>query len=211
MQARRRRIFVHTMPLFHTTGCAICVLGIIDAGATMLLAPLFDPALIVKVIERERPSFLLGVPTMLVALCNETAGSGRDVSSLKRILSGGAMVAPELVSRVRAVFGPTVQIAYGQTESSPVITMARHDDAMADLTGTIGQPLPNMDVAILDPQTAGLCRSASRGRSATAALCRVGLTTIRRRRRRRSTPTAGCTPATSAGWTRAATSRSPGG
>ena len=40
--------FMHNMPLFHTTGCAICVLGIIDAGATMLLAPMFDPAMIVQ-------------------------------------------------------------------------------------------------------------------------------------------------------------------
>ncbi|HUE80448.1 MAG TPA: AMP-binding protein [Sphingomicrobium sp.] len=145
--------FLHMMPLFHTTGCAVCLLGVIDAGATLLLAPMFEPAMIVRLIERERPGFMFGVPTMLVALVDEAVRSGRDVSSLKRILSGGAMVAPELVNRVRAAFGPTVQIAYGQTECSPVITMARHDDAMDDLTGTIGQPLPNMDVAILDPAT----------------------------------------------------------
>jgi fatty-acyl-CoA synthase len=145
--------FMHMMPLFHTTGCAMIVLGTIGAGATMLLAPLFDPAMIVKVIERERPSHLLGVPTMLVALTDEAVKSGRDVSSLKRIMSGGAMVAPELVNRVKAVFGTTVEILYGQTETSPVITMVWKDDALADLTGTIGQPLPNADVAILDPQT----------------------------------------------------------
>ncbi|MEO6582551.1 MAG: AMP-binding protein [Sphingomicrobium sp.] len=159
--------FLHMMPLFHTTGCGVCLLGTIDAGATLLLAPMFDPAMIVAVIERERPGFVFGVPTMLAALADEAERSGLDVSSFERILSGGAMVAPELVSRVRAVFGPTVQIAYGQTECSPVITMARHDDAMADLTGTIGQPLPNIDVAILDPKTAAVLPIGEQGEICT--------------------------------------------
>ncbi|WP_309662074.1 AMP-binding protein [Sphingomonas sp.] len=159
--------FMHNMPLFHTTGCAICVLGIIDAGATMLLAPIFDPVMIVRVIERERPGYLLGVPTMLVALVDEAVRSGRDVSSFQRIMSGGAMVAPELINRVRAAFGPTVQIVYGQTECSPVITMVWHDDVLADLTGTIGQPLPNLDVAILDLQTAAVMPIGEQGEICT--------------------------------------------
>lgn len=146
-------MFMHVVPLFHTTGCAIAVLGTIDAGATILLAPMFDPALIVRAIERERPGFLLAVPTMLVALADEAERSRRDVSSFRRIMSGGAMVAPELINRVKAVFGPTVQIVYGQTECSPVISMCWQDDALEDLTGTIGQPLPNIDVAILDTKT----------------------------------------------------------
>jgi fatty-acyl-CoA synthase len=141
------------MPLFHTAGCAILVLGSISVGATMLLAPAFDPAMIVAVVERERPSFLLGVPTMLVALIDEAARSGRDVSSVERIMSGGAMVAPELVKKAQAVFGSVVQIVYGQTETSPGITLAWHDDSIEDLSQTIGQPLPHMDVAILQPQT----------------------------------------------------------
>jgi fatty-acyl-CoA synthase len=68
-------------------------------------------------------------------------------------MSGGAMVAPELVKKAQAVFGSVVQIIYGQTEASPGITLAWHDDSLEDLTQTIGQPLPNMDVAILHPQT----------------------------------------------------------
>jgi fatty-acyl-CoA synthase len=159
--------FLHIMPLFHTTGCAINVLGVIGAGATMLLAPMFDPATIVRVIERERPDVLLGVPTMLVALCDEAGRSGLQGSSLRRIMSGGAMVAPELIARVRAAFGPTVQIVYGQTECSPVITMVWEDDALDDLTGTIGQPLPNMDVAILDTKTSAVLPVGEQGEICT--------------------------------------------
>ena len=159
--------FMHVVPLFHTTGCAICVLGIIDAGATMILAPMFDPAMVVRVIERERPGYLLAVPTMLVGLVDEASRSGRDVSSLHRIMSGGAMVAPELINQVRAAFGPTTQIVYGQTECSPMITMACHDDEFVDLVNTIGQPLPNIDVAILDTLTSAVLPVGEQGEICT--------------------------------------------
>ena len=145
--------FVHHMPLFHTTGCAILVLGGLGVGATMLLAPMFDPAMIAKVIERERTDFILGVPTMLVALIDEVKKSGRDVSSTRRIMSGGAMVAPELCRKAKDVLGAPIQIVYGQTESSPVITQAWFDDSLEDLTQTIGQPAAHTEVAIRDPHT----------------------------------------------------------
>ncbi len=145
--------FVHHMPLFHTTGCAILVLGGIARGATMLLAPLFDADMVVRVIERERPRFMLGVPTMIVALLEAVEKSGRDVSSIERIMSGGAMVPPELVRKAQAVFGSVIQIVYGQTEASPVITQTRHDDAFEDLCGTIGTPLDDVEVSIRDVAT----------------------------------------------------------
>jgi hypothetical protein len=50
---------------------------------------LFDAGLVAKVIERERPTFLLGVPTMIVGLLAE-AGKGRDLTSIERFLSGGS-------------------------------------------------------------------------------------------------------------------------
>jgi len=145
--------FVHHMPMFHTTGCAMLVLGGLGIGATMLLAPMFDPAMIVEVIARERTGYILGVPTMLVALVDEVEKSGRDVSSISRIMSGGAMVAPELCKKVKAVFGAPIQIVYGQTESSPVITQCWHEDTLEDLTQTIGQPAAHVEVSVRDPST----------------------------------------------------------
>mgnify|MGYP000681129212 CR=1 FL=1 len=150
---REGDVFVHHMPMFHTTGCAILALGGLGVGATQLLAPAFDPAMVVRVIEREKSRFLFGVPTMIVAIIDEAKKSGRDVSSIESIMSGGAMVAPELVRKANEVFGAMIQIVYGQTESSPVITGAWCDDSIEDLTETIGQPLPDVEVSIRDPQT----------------------------------------------------------
>lgn len=144
---------MHHMPFFHTTGCAILALGGLSLGTTILLAPMFDPEMIVRVTERERIGAFLGVPTMIVAMIEEVVRTGRDVASVRSITSGGAMVAPELVRKAKDVLGANIQIIYGQTESSPVITMTWRDDSVEDLTRTIGQPLPNVDVSIRDPQT----------------------------------------------------------
>ncbi|MCB2098599.1 MAG: AMP-binding protein, partial [Parvularculaceae bacterium] len=144
-------VFVHHMPLFHTTGCAILVLGGLAIGASFLLAPVFDPAMIVRVMERERSRFCLGVPTMLVALIEEAQRSGRDMSSVEKMMSGGAMVAPELCRKAKEVFGASIQIVYGQTESSPLITQAWHDDSFEDLTETVGQAVPHVEISIRDP------------------------------------------------------------
>ncbi len=155
--------FVHHMPLFHTTGCAILVLGGLARGATMLLAPMFDPETIVRVIERERPRFMLGVPTMIVALVEEAVKSGRDMSSIRRIMSGGAMVPPELDRKAQSAFGSVIQIVYGQTEASPVITQTRHDDTFDDLCGTIGVALDDVEVSIRDVTTNAVAAIGEQG------------------------------------------------
>jgi fatty-acyl-CoA synthase len=105
------------------------------------------------VIEREKTDFILGVPTMLVALINEVEKSGQDVSSMQRIMSGGAVVAPELCKKASVAFGAPIQIVYGQTEASPVITQTWFEDCLEDLTETIGQPAAHVDVSIRDPAT----------------------------------------------------------
>jgi fatty-acyl-CoA synthase len=143
--------FVHHMPLFHTTGCAVLVLGGLATGATMLLAPMFDPATVIRVIEREKTQFILGVPTMIVALIDAVEKSGGNVSSIRRIMSGGSMVPPELCRKARAVFGAPIQIVYGQTETSPVLTQTWYEDSEEDLTQTIGQPVPHTEISIRHP------------------------------------------------------------
>ncbi len=151
------------VPLFHTAGCAIIVCGGISSGVTILLAPAYDPQMIVQVIERERPALAGGVPTMLFGLIDAAEKSGADVGSVKSLMCGGSMVAPELARKARSVFGAPIQIVYGQTETSPGISFGWIDDSEDDLIGTIGQPLPHMDVAILEPGTGRICAIGEQG------------------------------------------------
>ena len=155
--------FLVMVPLFHTAGCAVTVLGCFTTGATILLAPGYDPQMIVRVIAREKPTMTGGVPTMIFGLIEEAEKTGHDVSSIRGITSGGAMVAPELARRARKVFGAAIQILYGQTEASPSITYGWTDDSEADITETIGQPLPHMDVAIIEPGGSRICDIGEQG------------------------------------------------
>ncbi|MEL7546467.1 MAG: AMP-binding protein [Pseudomonadota bacterium] len=143
--------FVLHMPLFHTAGCAILVLGGFARGAEIMLMSVFDPHAAIEVVARERANMIFGVPTMLVALIETAEKSGKDFSSVRTIMSGGSMVPPDLVKKSRQVFGTPILIIYGQTEASPGITSTWDTDADDDLFNTIGQPYPHMDVAVLEP------------------------------------------------------------
>jgi fatty-acyl-CoA synthase len=146
-------VVLHHMPLFHCMGCGILGLGAVSLGGTLIMGALFDPDVMVDTIERERVRFIIGVPTMIQAMIDSAERSGADVSSVERILSGGAMVAPELCRQAQRVFGAAIQITYGQTEASPIVSMAWHDDPLEDLTQTIGQPAPHVEVSIRDTGT----------------------------------------------------------
>ena len=135
-------------PLFHTTGCSIAVLGAIQIGSPMVLLRQFDPDAALDLIEAERVEMFLGVPTMLIAMCAAQQARPRDLSSVRSIAVGGAMVAPELVREVVSLFGARFLTAYGQTECSPLITMNRPGDGIEDVAETIGQPMPCTDVGI---------------------------------------------------------------
>lgn len=158
---------LHFMPLFHTAGCAVLVLGGYSHGAAILLSPAFEPAMLARVIAREKVDAFFGVPTMIVGLIDAAQGEKIDVSCVRLIMSGGAMVAPELVRKGREVFGATIQIVYGQTETSPAITATWRDDAEADLAGTIGQPLPHVEVSIRATRDASVCAIDEQGEICT--------------------------------------------
>ena len=145
---------INVMPLFHTAGCGLLTLGAVQFGARMILVRAFDPDAVLDIIASQRVSFLLGVPTMLVALLEAQAARPRDVSSVRIAASGGAMVPPELVRRVREVFGCDFHIVYGQTEASCLLTIASCREGAPDgEIETVGQPIAQTDLSIRDPHT----------------------------------------------------------
>jgi fatty-acyl-CoA synthase len=90
---------------------------------------------------------------MLIGMLEALERTPRDVSSLRAAMSGGAMVPPELVRRFQDRFGCKLEIIYGQTETSPVVTQTRFDDSFTDQTETIGQPLPCTELSIRSHET----------------------------------------------------------
>ena len=141
------------MPLFHTAGCGICILGAVQYGHRIILPRLFDPAGAIAIIERERVNFALGVPTMLIMMLEADAAHPRNLDSIRIASSGGSMVPPELIRQITGRFDCGFSTVYGQTEASPLLTVIRPTDPFADISETIGQPVPHTEISIRDPAT----------------------------------------------------------
>ena len=144
-------VLVSPMPLFHTAGSVMSVLGSMVSGATLVLPQFFDTEAVLAAIEHEKATVLYGVPTMLIAMVEHPKRVQYDLSSLRCANSGGAPVPPELLRRVQAGLGCDLLSVYGQTEASPIICQTAPHDAPADKAETAGQPLWQVEVRIADP------------------------------------------------------------
>ncbi len=153
LDARPEDVYAHAMPFFHTAGCVLSALGPLQIGATHAFLPAFEPGRALELVESERATHFLGVPTMLIAMMEHGSFASRDLGSLRVVVSGGASVAPELVRSIESRLGVSFSIVYGQTESSPVITQTRLHDTPEDKAETVGPPLPSTEVKIVDPMT----------------------------------------------------------
>ena len=141
--------YVNPMPLFHTAGSALMVLGAIQARATHVLVPRFDPELMLDLIESERAVQLPGVPTMIRAMMQHPSLEGRDLTGIRYALSGGAQVDPSLIREVEDALGVPFVVIYAQTEASPGITITTPADAAGDRVETVGRALPGIAVKIV--------------------------------------------------------------
>jgi fatty-acyl-CoA synthase len=146
-------VTVNPMPLFHTAGCVMSVLGTLSVRGTLILPPAFDPSLQLRLLEEERGESMIAVPTMLIGILDAEEFRSTDLSSLRRVVSGGAVVPAELVRRVERETPALVSIVFAQTESSPVITQTSPQDSADDRARTLGRPLSHTAVRIVDPRT----------------------------------------------------------
>jgi acyl-CoA synthetase (AMP-forming)/AMP-acid ligase II len=145
--------YVNPMPLFHTAGCAMGVLGVTQKLAVHVPVLAFDPALVLELLEAERGAAFLGVPTMLIAMLGHPDFERRDLSSVRTAVSGGSPVPAGLVRQVEDRLGVRFSIVFGTTECSPLVTQVKLDDPDQDRAETLGTPLPQTEVMIADVAT----------------------------------------------------------
>ena len=145
--------FATALPLFHTAGCGLAGMGSVHQRATLVLGEVFDPTTMLTAMQEYRAQIFGGVPAMLHALLAHPDLESFDLSSLKVVMSGGDAVPPALVDGWAKVCGAKASAVYGQTELSPIVCQTRPSDSREDNLFTAGQPLPNIELAILEPQT----------------------------------------------------------
>ncbi|NNG16363.1 MAG: AMP-binding protein [Gemmatimonadales bacterium] len=150
------------LPLFHSFGASVLA-GAIAHGATVVLQERFDAASALHLLERERVTFFYGVPTMFQLLMREPTFARRDLSALRGGIVGGSPVAEGLIRRIRPWCN--VEIAYGLTETGPTVSLTRPSDPEAKRSTTVGRPLPDVTVRVVDVMT-----GESHGREAVGEL-----------------------------------------
>lgn len=143
------------VPYYHCFGLVMGTLGAVTRGAAMVIpGEYFNPVDTLDAIEKERATTIYGVPTMFVAMLDDESFKGRDLKSLRSGIMAGSPCPIEVMKKVIHDMGAAeITIAYGQTESSPVITQTRVDDPIELRVETVGRPLPGVEVKIIDPET----------------------------------------------------------
>jgi fatty-acyl-CoA synthase len=142
------------VPLFHCFGLVLGMMAVITHGATAVLVESFDALLVLASVQKERCSALYGVPTMFIAELNHPMFPLFDLSSLRTGIMAGSPCPREIMTRVmREMHATEITIAYGLTESSPVMTQTATDDAVELRVSTVGRHLPHVEVKIVDPET----------------------------------------------------------
>ncbi len=139
-------------PLFHAAG-SLAVLATVWHGGRHVVLPTFDPGAALDLIEAERVTATLVVPTMMAAMSDEQLARPRDVSSLSLLSHGGAPVATETLRRAHAAF-PDAELMhlYGTTETAPIATVLPHEERVLDApqARSCGQPAVGVEVAVVD-------------------------------------------------------------
>ena len=114
---------LHTIPLFHANGWGIAHF-LTMLGGKHVMVETFDPVAIFRFIEAERVTQFNAVPFMATVLVNHPRIKEFDLSSMIRIVIGGAASSPTLIREVEQAFGCTCFSGYGLTETSPALTYA---------------------------------------------------------------------------------------
>lgn len=137
---------VAVLPLFHSFGMTAVMNLSISIGAEMILLPKFQTVEVLKIIAREKPSILIGVPTMYSAMIAAYDSERDDLSSLKICISGGAALSGEIQRRFEAISGCKLIEGYGLSEASPVCTI---NPLTGGKPGSVGLPLPGTVIEIV--------------------------------------------------------------
>ncbi|MGD2135746.1 MAG: class I adenylate-forming enzyme family protein, partial [Gemmatimonadales bacterium] len=141
------------VPFFTIFGLHLAVMAL-GAGSALVLQAPFEPGPALDLLETEAITVVHGVPTMFQLLMAEPSFGSRNLSAVRTGIVAGAPVSVDLVRRIRQ--WNDVQIAYGLTETGPTVSVTRFDDPRAQREQSVGRPIDEVTVRVVDPQTGTL-------------------------------------------------------
>lgn len=143
------------VPFYHCFGMVAGSLCCATHGACMVIpAESFDPRAVLEAVQEERCTSLYGVPTMFIAELEVPGFERFDLASLRTGIMAGAPCPAELMKRVQEKMHlREITIVCGMTETSPAATQTRPEDAFEKRINTVGQPVPHVEIKVIDPLT----------------------------------------------------------
>ncbi|HMK62620.1 MAG TPA: AMP-binding protein [Acidimicrobiales bacterium] len=147
---REDRRFLFMSPMFHAAVVA-GVVGIPASGATSVSVPLFDPGLVLRVVEQEQVDTTMMVPIMFSMLENHPDFHPDRLRSLRQLVYGAAPATRSVLERWIAMLPDTdFYQGYGMTEAASVLTMLGPADHRAGKLDSAGAPVFGVELAVTD-------------------------------------------------------------
>ncbi|PYR83922.1 MAG: AMP-binding protein [Acidobacteria bacterium] len=161
------------VPFYHCFGMVMGnMAAVLKASTIVIPAPHFDALRTLEAVAEERCTALYGVPTMFRAELEHPEFDRFDLRSLRTGIMAGSPCPIQLMKQVVAeMHCPEITIAYGQTESSPVITQTTTDDPIELRVTTVGRALPHTEIKIIDPATGKIVPRGTQGELCTRGYC----------------------------------------
>ncbi|MGE0880664.1 MAG: long-chain-fatty-acid--CoA ligase [Acidimicrobiia bacterium] len=152
--------YLHATPMFHAADTAETYAAT-WAGAGHVILPGFDAQLLVETVERDRPTVMTLVPTMINLLVNLPGVEHADLSSVRRMIYGASPMPAELQRKALALLPVEWSQLYGMTEAAPIVTHLSPIDHVRGATGeepyatrlrAAGTAVPGVEVSIRDAE-----------------------------------------------------------
>jgi len=149
------RVWCNPMPLFHTAGNVLGVVGALWARAEHVVLP-FAPGPVLSALADRRATLLSAAPTLLDLLATHPDLPATDLSPLRVLFTGGMTVTPAFVDRVESLFDARLSITFGMTETCGAVLQTSPEDPDPVRRETVGAPLAGTDVRIAGPDGAAV-------------------------------------------------------
>lgn len=154
-------VVLQVLPQCHVGGWNVQPLLAWWKGATVVLESSFDPPRVLDLVARRRVTTMMGVPATYLLLAQHPGFAQADLTSLRRVLVGGASMPLTLIEEWHSRGVEVVQ-GYGLTEASPNVLCLAPEDATSHL-GSVGKPYTYVNVALHDNDTGSFVHGAGRG------------------------------------------------
>ncbi len=147
-QFSKKDVLLHALPLFHTHGLFVATNVILAAGGSIMFLPKFNLDEIIK--QLPKCSAMMGVPTFYTRLLADDRFNKKLVEHMRLFVSGSAPLLSETHIQFEKITGHRILERYGMTETNMNTSNPYNGERRA---GTVGQPLPGVDLKIADPET----------------------------------------------------------